>query len=100
MGLTERQLLDHLTRISALNELGTDLELRMLGALAGIDVVFINAMDSDCDHWRRDPIYHHALTPRVECGPIYQSQKLGNLYHRIFHHRGAEHFDPLYLVAQ
>ena len=41
LGLTEQQLLDHLTRISAPNEWGTDLELRMLGALAGIDVVSI-----------------------------------------------------------
>ena len=100
LGLTEQQLLDHLTRMSAPNEWGTDLELRMLGALAGIDVVSINTMDSDCDRWRLDPIYNHALTPPVECDPLYQGQKLGILYHQIFHHVGAEHFDPFYLVAQ
>ena len=71
--MTEQQLLDHLTRISAPNEWGTDLELRMLGALAGIDVVSINAMYSDCDRWRLDPIYNHAqLTPPLECDPLYQ----------------------------
>ena len=100
LGLTEQQLLDHLTRMSAPNEWGTDLELRMLGALAGIDVVSINTMDSDCDRWRLDPIYNHTLTPPVECDPIYQGQKLGILYHQIFYHVGAEHFDPFYLVAQ
>ena len=100
LGLTEQQLLDHLTRMSAPNEWGTDLELRMLGALAGIDAVSINTMDSDCDRWRVDPIYNHALTPPVECDSIYQGQKLGILYHQIFFHVGAEHFDPFYLVAQ
>ena len=54
--LTEQQLLDHLTRITAHNEWGTDFELRMLGALAGINVVSINAMDSDCFRWILDPI--------------------------------------------
>ena len=50
--LTEQQLIHHLTRISAPNEWGTDLEeLRILGALADIDVVSINAMDIDCDQW-------------------------------------------------
>ena len=101
LGLTEQQLLDHLTRISALNEWGTDLELRMLGALAGIDVISINAMDGYCDRWRLDPIYNYAqLTSPVECDPLYQGQKLGILYHRIFHHVGAEQLDPFYLVVQ
>ena len=58
--LTEQQLLDHLTLISAHNEWGSELELGMLGALAGIYVVSINAMDSDCDRRRLDPIYNHA----------------------------------------
>ena len=82
LGLTEQQLLDHLTPISAPNEWGIDLELRMLGALACIDVVSINAMGSDCDRWRLNPIYNHAqLTPPVECDPLYQGHKLGILYH-------------------
>ena len=77
--LTEQQLLDHLTPISAPNKWNTDLELRMLGALAGIDVVFINAMDGDCDRWRLDSIYNHAqLTPPVECDPLYQGSEIRN----------------------
>ena len=58
-GMTEQQLLDHLTHISATNEWGTDKELGMLDASAVIDVVSINAMDSGCDRWRLDPIYNH-----------------------------------------
>ena len=46
-------------------------------------------------------MYNHAqLTPPVECDPLYQGHKLGILYHRLFHHEGAEHFDPFYLIAQ
>ena len=64
-------------------------------------MVYINAIDSDCDRWRLDPVYNHAqLTNPVECDPLYQGHKLGILYHRLFHYGGAEHFDPFYLVAQ
>ena len=57
----------------------------MLGALAGKDVVSINAMDSDCDRWRLDPLYNHAqLTPLVECDPLYEGQKIISIYVRLF----------------
>ena len=76
----------------------------MLGALAGIEVVSINAVDSDCDRWRLDAMdsdcdrWSPQLTPPVECDPLYQGHKLGILYHRIFHHVGAEQFDPFYFA--
>ena len=84
MGLTCQQLLEN---ISAPNEWSNDLELRMLFYLSGIDVVSINFMDGNCAWWRLDPIYNHAqLTPPVQCKQLYQGQKLGILYHRLFHH--------------
>ena len=53
--------------ISAPYAWGTDVQLRMLGALAGIDVVSIIATDSDCNNWRLDPVYIHGqLTSPTE----------------------------------
>ena len=56
---SEQELHEHVQRISAPYEWGTDVQLRMLGALAGIDVVSIIATDSDCNNWRLDPVYIH-----------------------------------------
>ena len=72
LGMTEQQLPDCLTRIPARYECRTDLELRMLGALAAIDVVFINDMESNCNRWRLDTIHNHAkLTPPIEYELLY-----------------------------
>lgn len=54
-------------------------------------------MGNDCDggDWTLRIYKHAQLTPQ-ECDSIYQSHKLGILYPRLFHHEGAEHFDPFY----
>ena len=98
---SEQELHEHVQRISAPHAWGTDVQLRMLGALAGIDVVSIIATDSDCNNWRLDPVYIHGqLTSPIVCDSTYHGQKLGIVYHCIHHHVGSEHFDPFYLVAQ
>ena len=56
---SEKELHEHILRISAHNAWGTDVELRMLGALAGIDIVTKIATDSDCLNWRLEPVYIH-----------------------------------------
>ena len=43
------------------------------------------------------PVYvHEHLEVPLECDPIYESQKLGVIYHRIDHQVGMVHFDPFY----
>ena len=98
---SEQELHEHVQRISAPYAWGTDVQLSMLGALAGINVVSIIATDSDCNNWRLDPVYIHGqLTSPIVCDSTYHDQKLGIVYHRIHHHVSSEHFDPFYLIAQ
>ena len=98
---SEQELHEHVQRISAPHGWGTDVQLRMLVALAGIDVVSIIATDSDCNNWRLDPVYIHGqLTSSIVFYSIYHGQKLGIVYHRIHHHVGSEHSDPFYLITQ
>ena len=65
---SEQELHEHVQHISAPYAWGTDVQLRMLGALAGIDVVSIIATYSDCNNWRLDPVYIHGqLTSPIVC---------------------------------
>ena len=65
---SEQELHEHVQRVSAPYAWGTDVQLRMLGALAGMDVVSIIATDSDCNNWRLDPVYIHGqLTSPIVC---------------------------------
>ncbi len=79
------------------NASGTNTELNMLGALARIDVVSIDATEIDPHSWNIRPVYiHEQLEVPLECDPIYEGKKLGVVYHRFNHEIGMEHFDPFY----
>ena len=69
----------------------------MIGALARIDVVSIDATDVDPNNLNIHPVYiHEHLEVPLECDPIYEGQKLMVIYHRIDHQVGMEHFDLFY----
>ena len=53
----DQELIVHMDRVSVLNEWGTNTELNMIGDLAQIDVVSINATDIDPHYWNMQPIY-------------------------------------------
>ena len=66
---SEQELNEHFDLISIPN-----VELSILGDLAQVDVLVINASNSDHHLWRVDNIYVHdnLLTPS-QCSPVYRS---------------------------
>ena len=78
---SDQELIEHMDRVSVLNEWGTNTELNMIGALAHIDVVSINATVIDPYYWNIQPvyIYEHLEVP-LECDLIYDGCKLGVLF--------------------
>ena len=75
---SEAELDEHIVRVSPNYAWGTDVELRILGALAGIEVISVNATDSDCTRWRREPVYiYYTLTSPAAvffpCGILWES---------------------------
>ena len=75
---SEQDLLSHIDRIRSHGEWGTNTELNMIGALARIDVMSIDATDADPNNWNIRPVYvHEHLKVTLECDPIYEGQKLG-----------------------
>ena len=94
---SEQDLHSHIDQIRSHGEWGTNTELNMMGALARIDVMSIDATDVDPNNWNIHPVYvHEHLEVPLECDSIYEGQKLGVIYHRIDHQVGMEHFDPFY----
>ena len=56
---SEQDLHSHIDRIRSHGEWGTNTELNMIGALAGIDVMSIDANDVDPNNWNIHPVYVH-----------------------------------------
>ena len=96
--LNDQEFHEHIDTISAPNEWGTDVELRMLGALAGIDILSVRCTDATSVNWNvlAYYIHNHSDTPSV-CEPIFETQKLCLLHHRLNLVEVNEHFDILYL---
>ena len=102
-GITcEQELVKHLDQITLENEWGTHVELTILGALAKIDVLVINATHVDQNQWRIDDIYiHNRLLNPTQSSPVYKGQKLGVVLHRL--HNKVElyisiHFTTISLI--
>ena len=55
----EQDFEEHLDQVTLENEWGTHVELTILGALAKIDVLVINATHVDTNQWRIDDTYIH-----------------------------------------
>ena len=80
---SEQDLHSHINRIRSHGEWGTNTELNMIGPLAWIDVMSIDATDVDPNNLNFHPVYiHEHLEVPLECDPIYEGQKLDVIYHK------------------
>ena len=71
----EEDLNNHLDLISNANEWGTDVVLAILGSLAEIDVLVINATHTNPNMWRVDTIYaHDTLSSTTQSNPVFSGQ--------------------------
>ena len=94
---SEQELQDHINTVSAPNAWGTDVELRMLGALAGVDTLLTDCTNVDTIYWHTDPNFiHQQLNPAIRSDPIFDGQKLCILHHNLNRLAGNGHFDTLY----
>ena len=95
--LSGQELQEHVNMIFARNAWGTNVELSMLGALAGVDILVIDCTEANSTNWNIRPNYIHSLLeiPK-QCEAIVEEKKLCVLHHRFKHLRGNEHFDSLY----
>ena len=95
--LNDQDLQRHVLTASAPNEWGTNVELNMLGAFNGIDVLYVSCTNASLTNWNILPYYpHNHLDIPVESEPIFESQKLCLLHHRLNRVEGNEHFDTFY----
>ena len=100
-GITsEEELDDHFELINIPNEWGTNVELAILGALAHLDILVINATNNDHQFWRVDTIYAHNIVPAISlCNPTFNGQRLGIVLHRLHNSDMLYHFDPFYFSS-
>ena len=76
--------------------MGTNVELAILGALAYLDILVINATSNDHQLWRVDTIYAHNIVLTISlCDPTLNVQRLGVVLHRL-HTYMLCHFNPFY----
>ena len=93
----EEDLNNHLDLISNPNEWGTDVVLAILGSLAQINVLVVNATQANPNMWRVDTIYaHNTLSSTTQSNPVSSGQKLGVVLHRLHNVEELYHFDPFY----
>ena len=96
--LSDQELQEHIKSVSERNAWGTNVELCMLGAIAGIDTVILDCIDANSANWNvRQNYIHSLLEVPLQCDAIFEGQKLCVLHHRLNHHLGNEHFDSFYL---
>ena len=81
-GITcQQDLNEHLNVVKKPNEWGTNVELAILGAVAQIDVLIINATHYDPQLWRADNVYlHENLIIPAECSDIYNGNQVGDSF--------------------
>ena len=97
--LSEQELHEHINAISAPNAWGTNVELNMLAALAGIDILLVDCTDVNSMNWNILPNYlHNQLDTPIECDPIFNAQKVCILHHRLSRLKGNEHFDSFFFA--
>ena len=80
-----------------LNFISNDVVLAILGSLAEIDVLVINAIHTNPNMWRVDTIYaYDTLSHTTQSNPVFRGQKLGVVLHRLHNVEELYHFDPFY----
>ena len=95
--LNEEDLLRHVLTVSAPNECDKNVELNMLGALSGIDILSVSCTNASSTNWNILPYYlHNNLDIPVESEPNLESQKLCLIHHRLNRVEVKEHFDEFY----
>ena len=78
--------------------MGTGVKLSILGYIAGIDILSISCIYANSIDWNIHPYFvHNNLAVPVACEPIFKSQKLCLIHHRINRVEGNEHLDSLYI---
>ena len=93
----EEELSEHLDLTNNPNEWGTDVVLAILGSLAEMDVLVINATHINPNMWRVDSIYvHDTLSHTTQSNPVFSGQKLGVVLHRLHNVEELYHFYPFY----
>eukprot|EP00800_Vazella_pourtalesii_P019565 TRINITY_DN669_c3_g1_i17.p1 TRINITY_DN669_c3_g1~~TRINITY_DN669_c3_g1_i17.p1 ORF type:complete len:104 (+),score=10.23 TRINITY_DN669_c3_g1_i17:267-578(+) len=96
--LSEQELQEHIQSVSERNAWGTNVELCMLGAIAGIDTAIVDCINANSVNWNgRQNYIHSQLEVPLQYDAIFEGQKLCVLHHRLNHHLGNEHFDSFYL---
>ena len=97
--LSEQELHEHINAISAPNEWGTNVELNMLAALAGIEMLLVDSTDVNSTNWNILPNYlHNQLDTPIGCDPFFNVQKVCILHHRLSRLEGNEHFDSFFFA--
>ena len=96
----EEDLNNHLDIIINPNEWdteSTEVVLAILGSLAEIDVLVVNATHTNLNMWRVDIIYaHNTLSSTTQSNPVFSGQKLGVVLHRLHNVEELYYFDPFY----
>ena len=64
--LSEQELHEHINAISAPNAWGTNVELNMLAALAGIDILLVDCTDVNSMNWNILPNYLHNQLDHIQ----------------------------------
>ena len=75
--LNDQELQEHIKSVSERNARGTNVELCMLGAIAGIDTVIVDSIDGNSVNWNvRQNHVHKLLIVPLQCDAIFEGQKL------------------------
>ena len=97
--MCDQEFTEHLDCIRVQKEWGTNIELAILGVLAHIDVLLINATHVGSHFWKVETVFmHDKLIISTQCNPLHEDQKLGVVLHQLHNSPGLLHFDPFYFV--
>ena len=81
--------------------MGYNVELNILAALAGIDILLVDCTDVNSMNWNIFPNYLHNqldIQLDIECDPIFNAHKVCILHHRLSRLEGNEHFDSFFFA--
>ena len=83
--------------MSQRNAWSTNVEFCMLGAIAGIDTLIVDCIDSNFSNWNiLENDTHIQQEVLLQCDPFFGGHKLCVLHHRFNYHLENEHFDSFY----
>ena len=96
-----QELQEHIKSVSERNACATNVELCMLGAIAGKDTVIIDCIDANSANWNvPQNNLHSQLEVPLQCDAIFEGQKLCVLHHRLNHHLENDTSTPSIFSSQ